>query len=157
MENHVLGLEAPIPRARQPMPLGARPCSDESTRPQGPRRSERSANRDEDSYGLWRRVAERSRAGARALKESFGSAASPGLAANDALPRIPIQIADLAHELWQRANAAAALELKRWSRRERDSHGRTRYAPGSAALISAQELLPWYLRLRADSSKGRAL
>lgn len=45
-------------------------------------------------------------------KESFGSAASLGLAANDALPRIPIQIADLAHELWKRANAAAAVELK---------------------------------------------
>ncbi len=30
-------------------------------------------------------------------------------------------------------------------------------APGSAALISAQELVPWYLRLRADGSKGRAL
>jgi len=45
-------------------------------------------------------------------KESSGSAGSPGLADNDALPRIPIQIADLAHELWQRANAAAAVELK---------------------------------------------
>ena len=45
-------------------------------------------------------------------KESFGSTVSMGLADTDALPRIPIQIADLAHELWQRANAAAAVELK---------------------------------------------
>jgi hypothetical protein len=45
-------------------------------------------------------------------KTSFGSLGSPGLADNDSLPRIPIQIADLAHELWQRASAAAALELK---------------------------------------------
>ena len=34
------------------------------------------------------------------------------VADSDALPRIPIQIADLAHELWQRANAAAEVELK---------------------------------------------
>jgi hypothetical protein len=45
-------------------------------------------------------------------KESSGSAGTMGLADSDALPRIPVQIADLAHELWQRANAAAAVELK---------------------------------------------
>jgi chromosome segregation ATPase len=45
-------------------------------------------------------------------KESVASTGGLGLSESDALPRIPIQIADLAHELWQRANAAAAVELK---------------------------------------------
>jgi plasmid replication DNA-binding protein KfrA len=45
-------------------------------------------------------------------KASFGSGVSPGAADNNSLPRVPIQIADLAHELWQRATAAAAVELK---------------------------------------------
>lgn len=45
-------------------------------------------------------------------KESIRSTMPLGDADGDALPRIPIQIADLAHELWQRANAAAAIELK---------------------------------------------
>jgi hypothetical protein len=45
-------------------------------------------------------------------KEAFGSTMQRGEGDGDALPRIPIQIADLAHELWQRANAAAAIELK---------------------------------------------
>jgi hypothetical protein len=45
-------------------------------------------------------------------KESSGSAETLGLADRGALPRIPIQIADLAHELWQRANAAAVVEVK---------------------------------------------
>lgn len=44
-------------------------------------------------------------------RESFGSAVALGAAERDALPRIPVQIADLAHELWQRANAAAAVEI----------------------------------------------
>jgi hypothetical protein len=42
-------------------------------------------------------------------KESVGSTAALGLADRDVLPRIPIQIADLTHALWQRATAA---ELK---------------------------------------------
>jgi hypothetical protein len=45
-------------------------------------------------------------------KESFGSTVALDFGDRDALPRIPVQIADLAHELWQRANAAAAVELK---------------------------------------------
>lgn len=45
-------------------------------------------------------------------KETVGSAMSLGETDNDALPRMPIQIADLAQELWQRANAAAEVELK---------------------------------------------
>jgi hypothetical protein len=45
-------------------------------------------------------------------KESFGSTVALGLSDSDALRRIPVQIADLANELWQRANAAAAVELK---------------------------------------------
>jgi polyhydroxyalkanoate synthesis regulator phasin len=49
-------------------------------------------------------------------KEDFGWAMSRGEADGDALPRLPIQIADLAHELWQRANAAVAVELKGGSR-----------------------------------------
>jgi hypothetical protein len=44
-------------------------------------------------------------------KES-GSTVALGSAESTTLPRIPVQIADLAHELWQRANAAAAVELK---------------------------------------------
>jgi hypothetical protein len=45
-------------------------------------------------------------------KESFGSSEALGLRDSDTLPRIPIQIADLARELWQRAHAAVAVELK---------------------------------------------
>jgi Plasmid replication region DNA-binding N-term len=45
-------------------------------------------------------------------KEVFGSTVPLSEADAAALPRIPIQIADLAHELWQRANAAALVELK---------------------------------------------
>jgi hypothetical protein len=45
-------------------------------------------------------------------KESSGSTAALGLEDSAALPRIPIQIADLAHELWQRANATRTEELK---------------------------------------------
>jgi polyhydroxyalkanoate synthesis regulator phasin len=45
-------------------------------------------------------------------KEFFGSTLPLRATDSDALPRIPIQIADLAHELWQRANAAATVELK---------------------------------------------
>jgi plasmid replication DNA-binding protein KfrA len=45
-------------------------------------------------------------------KESFGSAAPMGVAGTDAPLSIPVQIADLAHELWQRASAAAIVELK---------------------------------------------
>jgi len=45
-------------------------------------------------------------------RESPESTRTLGLADNDPLPRIPIQIADLAHELWQRANAAVVVELK---------------------------------------------
>lgn len=45
-------------------------------------------------------------------KESVGSTAAMDVADSGTLPRIPIQIADLAHEIWQRANVAAAVELK---------------------------------------------
>jgi hypothetical protein len=45
-------------------------------------------------------------------KESVRSTTAMDVTDHGALPRIPIQIADLAHELWQRANVAAAVELK---------------------------------------------
>lgn len=45
-------------------------------------------------------------------RESVGSTAGMDTRDSDAFPRIPVQIADLAHELWQRANAAAEVELK---------------------------------------------
>ena len=45
-------------------------------------------------------------------KESFGSTAAMGVADTDGPLSIPVQIADLARELWQRASAAAVVEFK---------------------------------------------
>src|ERR1019366_4540320 len=45
-------------------------------------------------------------------KESFQPTASSADRLSPAAQRIPAQIADLAHELWQRATIAAAVEIK---------------------------------------------
>jgi len=45
-------------------------------------------------------------------KDSFGPTMPAGVADTDAPLSMPVQISDLAHELWQRASAAAAVELK---------------------------------------------
>ena len=45
-------------------------------------------------------------------KESFQPTANSGDPHSDSRQRIPAQIADLAHEMWQRASIAAAAELK---------------------------------------------
>ncbi len=45
-------------------------------------------------------------------KDSIGPTMPVGITDTDAPLAIPVQIADLAHELWQRASAAAVVELK---------------------------------------------